>query len=343
MAKRYLAKLYSKYFLIILSALVLFFVGLDFLQAFKKLPDSANLQLLYIFYRFLHGIDILYPISLVFAMIGLKVMLIRSNELVALYALGYSKRAILAPMFLTSLVLTFIYFFLHLTSFTYANEYADNIRKYNSLQSATKELYFKYNSSYVYFDKLLPLAQEAFDIRIFETKGRNLQKIVTAKRAKFTQDHWHLFGAKIVQNFGDHIEVRRSDLNTLYGYKPKILDSVYEGKSNISLLDAIYALELFYKQKIDTQKLKAVVYYNLFYPFFAPLLMIIIFYFVPITARIASLNLFSFGAIVFTLFSWGVLYTLAKMAFNGALKPEAAILIPIGILFIVSFYFYKKF
>ncbi len=343
MAKRYLSWLYFKNFFVILFSLVLFFVGLDFLQVFRKLPDSANLQVLYVLYQMLRGIDILMPVSLVFAMISLKVYLIKSNELVALYALGYSKRGILKPIFFTSLLLTLLYLFLHFTSFTYAQEYADNIKKYNSLMSATKNLFFKYNNSYVYFERLIPLKKVAYGVRIFETNGTKVQKIVIAKEADFILDHWHIKNATIIKDLGRRIETATKSLDSLYGYVPKILDSVYEGKTNISLMDAIYALELFKKQKIDLGRIEAVIFYNIFYPFFAPILMIIIFYFVPISARFFSLNLFSFGAVIATLIVWGVLFVLAKLAFSGTLSAEVAILGPIATLFVIALLFYKRF
>ncbi len=343
MARRYLVQLYLKYFFYILFSLVLFFVGLDFLQVFKKLPSSANLQLLYVTYKAMNGADLLFPISLVFAMIGVKLMLIRSNELVAFYALGYSKRAIILPLFVTSLFLTIFYLFLHLTSFTYAGEYADNIKKYNSLISATKNLFFKFENSYVYFEKLIPLQQKAQNVRIFETNTSNLQRIILAKEAWFEKGYWHLPKATIMQNNEKNITISHNNVDTLRGYRPKILDSVYEGKTNISLLDAIYAMQLFTKQKIDIKKIKALILYHLFYPFFAPLLMIVIFYFVPISSRLSNLNLFSFGAIVATLLIWGLLYSLVKLSFSGVLPAELAIVAPIVLLGLIATLLYKKF
>ncbi len=343
MAKKYLALTYLKYFFIILFALVLFFVGLDFLQAMKSLPKSANLQFLYILYRALSGIDLLFPISLVFALIALKVHLIRSNELVALYALGYSKKDVLRPLFGGAMLLTLLYLLLHFTSFAYAKEYAENIKQYSSIQSTTKDLYFKYNDRYVYFQKLYPLQKRAANVRVFDTNGTHLERVVIGQEAFFRNNTWHIPRAKIVQNLGDHIAIRVASVDTLQGYKPKILDSVYEGKTSMTLLDAIYAIKLFLHQNIDVQKLKAVLYYNLFYPFFAPLLMLILFYFVPLSSRIGSVNLFSFAAIAATLFVWGFLYVLIKLAFNGTLQPEIAILLPIFFLFVAALWFYKRF
>ncbi len=343
MASRYLGRLYLTYFFFILFSLVLFFVGLDFLQAVKSLPKSANLQILYAIYRAFNGIDVLFPITLVFAMITLKLHLIRSNELVAFYAAGYSKRDLIKPIFFIAIVLSFVYLFLHMTSFGYADEYAKNIRKFHSFVSSTKNLFFKYQNSYVYFDTLIPLQKSAQKVRIFDTNRTKLSRIILAEMAQFTTDHWHLDHTTVIKVLPNRIHIEHKDIDTLYGYKPKILDTVYEGKTSISLLDAIYALRLFKKQNIKMEKIEAVILYQLFFPFFAPFLMVIIFYFVPVSARLANLNLFTFGAILASLLAWGVLYALAKFSFTGAISPIYAIVLPILLLFATALWLYKKF
>ncbi len=343
MASRYLGILYLKYFFSILFSLVLFFVGLDFLQALRSLPSSANLQILYAMYRFFNGVDLLFPITLVFAMISLKLHLIRSNELVAFYAAGYSKKALIRPLFIIAVALTLFYLVLHMTSFSYADEYAKNIRKFHTFVSSTKNLFFKYQNSFVYFDELIPLQKSAKKVRIFDLNGSELASLVLAKKATFEQKSWHLPQATIVEKLPHKIAIHQQDIDTLRGYKPKILDSVYEGKTAISLLDAIYALRLLKEQNIRTKKLEAVILYQLFFPFFAPFLMVIIFYFVPITARLGNLGLFSFGAMLAALVTWGVLYALAKLAFTESIDPVVAIVLPILLLFGTALWFYKKF
>ena len=53
---KYIIEKYLKNFIIILLSLEIFFVGIDFLQNFKSIPQSANLQLFYIYFimHFLH-------------------------------------------------------------------------------------------------------------------------------------------------------------------------------------------------------------------------------------------------------------------------------------------------
>ena len=97
LAFKYIAFHYIKYFLIILIALVFFIVGWDYMFDPQRMLDSANLLVIYLTYKLFFAIDMLLPLSLIFAMITTKVFLIRSNALVSFYSLGYSKTDILRP------------------------------------------------------------------------------------------------------------------------------------------------------------------------------------------------------------------------------------------------------
>ncbi len=343
MATRYLIGLYLKYFFVILFSLVLFFVGLDFLTALKSLPKSANLQILYIAFKALYGVDILLPISLIFAMIAMKLHLIRSNELVALYASGYDKRSIIRPIFLTSLLITLIYILLHATPMTYAEEYAKNIKKFGALSSSTKNLFFKYRNNFVFFERLLPLQKRAQNIRIYELQKSRLKRLLIAKEAIFHNDRWLLPKATVIDIVPQGIIVSTQRLSTLVGYRPKILDSVYEGKTNISWVDALYAVKLLVQEHINVQKVTAVILYQLLYPLFAPLSLIVIFYFVPVSARLANLNLFTFSAIIASLLFWGLYYSLVKLSFTGTLNALYGVVLPLVFLGLVAALFYKRF
>lgn len=344
MLTRYLIFLYLKYLFFIFIALLIFFVGLDYIQNAKNLPNSANLQILYVIYKSFYASDLLFPVSIVFASIAAKIHLVRSNELIAIYSVGYSKKKVIKPFFWISMLIVLIFILLHTTSFSYAGENADNIKKYSALTNATSNLFFKYNNSYIFFKKLFPLQKRGENIRIFEVNNQKLKKIISAKNGYFIKNSWNIQNATMVKNLKDRkIEIKKNlNLTLLKGFKPKILDSVYEGKTSFSILDAIYAIKLLKKQNIDIQKIKAALYAQLIYPFFAPFLMIIIFYFVPITQRIFSMTIFSFGAIISTLFIWGVLFTLMRLSFAGTLIPEISTILPVTILAIAAFMLYKR-
>ena len=97
---KYLLIKYVKYFFIILLSLELFFVGIDMLQYFTRLPNSANLQLLYVMYNVFFTLTITLPLSLVFAWVVTLTFLIKENALVSFYALGVSQNKIMAPILL---------------------------------------------------------------------------------------------------------------------------------------------------------------------------------------------------------------------------------------------------
>ena len=347
MLTRYLVLLYLKYFSLIFIALVFFFVGLDYIQNAKSLPNSANLQILYVVYKSFYAIDVLLPIATVFGMLATKIYLIRSNELVAIYSIGYDKKRVIKPFFWASFFIITLFMALHTTSFAYANENADNIRKHSLSASSTSNLFFKYFDYYIYFKRLYPFQKKAEDVRIFKLDNGKLKELIKARSAYFEDNRWKIKKADLVENrYNGEKKItiyKNKNIDLLEGFKPKILDSVYEGKTSFSIIDAFYAIKLLKEQDVNIQKIKAVLFAQMIYPFFAPFLMVIIFYFVPITQRLSSITFFSFTAIISSLIVWGLLFTLVRLSFAAVLAPEITTLAPIAILALIALLFYKKF
>ena len=94
---KYIIEKYLKNFIIILLSLEIFFVGIDFLQNFKSIPQSSNLQLLYIFYNTFFTLTLTLPLSIFFAWISTLITFIKNNEYVAFYSLGARRRDIFLP------------------------------------------------------------------------------------------------------------------------------------------------------------------------------------------------------------------------------------------------------
>ncbi|WP_298694435.1 LptF/LptG family permease, partial [uncultured Sulfuricurvum sp.] len=137
-----LSSLYLRYFLIIMIALSTFMVGFDLMDNGSELPHSANLVLIYTMYKYFYAVDMMLPISLVFAMIASLVELIRSNALAAYYAIGYSKVRVMAPFVTVAGIMVGIYIALHTTNFARANEFADNLRETSEFIRPTSNLFF---------------------------------------------------------------------------------------------------------------------------------------------------------------------------------------------------------
>jgi len=348
---KYISLHYIKYFFIILTALEMFLVGFDYMQYADQLTKSANLLLIYLVYKSFYGIDMLLLLSLIFAMISTKIMLIRSNALVSFYSLGYTKVDILRPFVVVSTVFTIIYIGLHsFSSFSRANEFSDNIRSYSQYLSASRDLFFTYKGKYIYFSKMVPLQEKAEGIRVFSVKNDSLKEVLIAKEANYRNGFWNIKDADIItkpekldfQSLGIRVD-EEHNLKILKGFRPKMLDQVYEGKVNFTIKNAIDAVVLLKDQDIDTRGIKAVLYKIFIYPFFVPSLIVIMFFFVPISARFLNVSIFSFLAILSTLMVWGILFMLVELSINKTIPSEIGIILPIVALFLVAFRQYQHY
>ncbi|MDX9813982.1 MAG: LptF/LptG family permease [Sulfurimonas sp.] len=358
MVFRYVATHFIRYFFIILSALVLFMVGFDYIANPDMMGTPANILLLYIMYKMFYAIDMLLPLSLVFAMVATKISFIRSNALVSFYSLGYTKKDILKPFILVSSAVILIFIALHfLPPFTKANDFAKNIKQ-NSTHLAmqnltidpyTSDLFFTYKNNFVYFSRLIPLQEKALGIRVFSIKDDALEQILLAKEASFKDGSWHIKSADIIKKPDDlsfkslGIEVsKESGLDILKGFRPKVLDQIYEGKSNFTIDDAFEAYLLLKDENINTNLIRSVIYKMLFFPLFAPLLIVILFFFVPISSRFLNISIFTLLSIAATIGVWAVLFMLSELSNNKVIVSEISILLPIFLLFTLSIWQYKK-
>ena len=342
---RYIAYHYTKYFIIIMISLMMFLVGFDYIDHASELSDSANLTVIYLVYKSFYAIDMLLPLALVFAMISTKVFLINSNALVSFYSLGYSRLDILKPFLIVStlIIMLFISFHAH-PSFSRAYEYSKNIRKNAQYLSPTRDLFFTYKDKYIYFSKMIPLEERAEGIRIFNIENSSLTEVLVAKSASYKNGYWVIKQADIITKpkeisfTSGGIELKElKDIKTLKGFRPKMLDQVYDGKVNFTIMNAIDAILLLEKQNVDTSSIRAALYKIFIYPFFVPFLVVIIFFFVPISSRSLNVSLFSFKAILITLMVWGILFMLIELSNNKTLPSEVGVILPIFILALIAF------
>jgi len=344
LAFKYISYHYLKYFFIILMALVGFLVGFDYMENAEELSRSANLTLIYLVYKSFYAIDMLLPLSLIFAMISTKIFLIRSNALVSFFSLGYSRVDVLRPFLVVSTSIIVLFISLHsISSFSRADEFSNNIRKNSQYLSPTRDLFFTYKDQYVYFSKMLPLQQKAEGIRVFSVKNNSLKEVLVATSASYKEGYWHIKEADIIvkpkemdfKSSGMVIKELK-DFKILKGFRPKMLDQVYEGKVNFTIINAIDAITLLEAQNINTSSIRAALYKIFIYPFFVPCLVVIIFFFVPISVRFVNVSMFSFGAILATLLVWGVLFMLLELSNNKTISSEVGVIAPIVFLFFIA-------
>jgi len=350
LAFKYVSFHYIKYFFIILIALVIFTVGFDYMGTANKL-ESANLMVIYLVYKSFYAVDLLLPLSLVFAMISTKVLLIRTNALVSFYSLGYSKVDILKPFVVVSSVVIMIFISLHwIPHFSRADEFSQNIRRNAQYLSPTRDLFFTYEDKFIYITKMLPLQEKAEGIRIFTLKKDSLQEILMAKEAMYRDGAWLIPQASIIvkpnnidfDSLGIKV-LNKKDLQILQGFRPKMLDQVYEGKVNFTIKNAIDAYILLEDQNINTDVIKSALYRIFIYPFYVPALIVIIFFFVPISARFLNISLFSFGAILSSLVVWTFLFMLGELSKSKTIPSEIGIVLPVVIIFLISLRQWRKY
>lgn len=347
--QKYVVYSYIKNFLVLFFALELFYVGIDLLTNYKDLPDSANLQLLYTVFTMMDAVNYTLPLSSVFAMIVTKFSMIKSNELVTLYSVGITKKNIIKPIFLSSAMIATIYIVLNFTSFTYSKEYSSNLLKYSMVSNSSTNLFLKDKNQYVFFKVLDPIKKVANEIKIFDVSNNDLNKVITAKSGYFFENRWILKDAKVttkpkVSGLSQNglVEENFSRYETLENFKPKIIENVHKGEYKLSTLDALDALMFFDEQGINTDRIKTILYTQIFFPLFAPFLVIILFYQLPASSRFFNFAFLSFVFVFITLLTWGVLFLLSKLAYTSVIIPEVAILFPIVLLGLISLKFYYK-
>ncbi|WP_297195150.1 LptF/LptG family permease [uncultured Campylobacter sp.] len=345
---RFITENYLKSFFIIFIALVVFFVAIDLLLNFSDLPNSANLVFLYVVFLSFSAVSYILPISLVFAMILCFLSILRSNELVSLYALGLSKKLVILYPFLWALFFCFIYLALNFTPFAYADEYRSNIKNDAVLALTSSDIFIKYNEHFVYIQKLNPNDDSISNIRIFTMNENNLSSLTSAKNAYFSDDFWLLKNGenialpKQIELFNQGLILNKFDESkALKDFKPKVIESATTEKS-YSITDAWQSFLTFSKQDINTNSIRTELYRLSIMPFFAPFLMLILYRFIPTISRYFNLAFLSFIFFIVTLGVWGVFFLLVRLAQNSVLLPEFAIILPVCILICISLFLYFK-
>ena len=346
---KYILSKYLKFFIIVLISLEVFFVGIDYLQNSKKIPDSANLQLLYILYNSFFTLTLALPLSIVFAWIITLVVFIKNNEFVAFNALGASRNKLINPILFSALILILTLISLQTTPLAYSYEQKKKILDNEYFSSSKSDIFLKYDDYFVYFEKLLPLEKIAQEIHIFKIKGDELIETYIAKTANFKDNKWEMHDVKLIKKPEDidsnssKLEIKNLDkISILDGFKPKILNNVYENKSEYSLFDAISAFVLLNKQGVSTIKIRSIVYNQLFIPFFIFPLIFLVYAYSSINSRFFNLGKFVSLSVFGTLIIWGIFFMLFKLTSSGVVLPEVSILLPLIVLFIVSNYIYIK-
>ena len=341
----YLAKLYTKNLFAILFGLSFAFAAIDYFQHIQKLEVATNYKILYIFYMWQEALGLLYPLVIVFAVIMTKLSLVKNNTMGALHAFGYSKKRLFIPLLSVASVTYLIFTLLHTTEFSYAKDKAEQILKNELYTYDVNDLFFKYNDTFVYIKNLDPVAKKLEDITIFKVEGYQVRYTINAPTALFDGKEWDAQNAILKTHMYKNGELERykaehkESIKTLHGYKPKIIESLYEGKA-LNIIDAFNTWKLLNTQNLNSDKIRAALYDKAVVPLFAIALLLILFFKLPFHARMMNQGgviALSLGA---TFIIWGILFGLNRIGASGVLPPELTAIFPITLLWIYALYVY---
>ena len=345
---RFISAVYLKAFFVIFFALAGFFVVVDLLVNYKDLPNSANLILLYVLFVACVATSYVLPFSLAFALVISLGLFVRSNELVSFYALGLSKKQVIAYPFFWALFFSVLFVGLHFTPFAYAEDYQYKILRNSSLSAQSEDIFLKYDDKFIYIPSLKSLDDRVENMKIFKLDGLNLRQLSDIKSAVFKDNAWLLeSGTQTsppanLELFGQGLSVQKlENVEALKGFKPRIIESV-ANQSRYSVLDALLSLFAFSKQNVNTTLIRTELYALVFTPFFAPFLMLIIYFFYPNIGRFYNIAFVNIAFILCTLGLWGSLYLLTNFTRNGLFSPELGIIAPIFVLILSSLLIYRK-
>ena len=343
---RYLIKLYAKNLFAILFGLSFAFAAIDYFQHIQELDVSGNYKILYIFYMWQEALGLLYPLAIVFALILTKLTLVKQNTMGVLHAFGYTKKRLLVPIMLVATLTYGIFIYLHTTEFSYAKDKAAVLLKNQINAYNVNDLFFKYNDTFVYMKKLDPVQKRLEDITIFKVEGHKVLYTIHAAYATFDGKQWDAHNAVIKKHiynrYGYLVRYsiqKQETIKTLKGYKPKIIESLYEGKA-LNIIDAYHTWQLLKKQHLNSDKIRSVLYEKTVVPLFALAMVLILFFKLPFHARMANMGVVIALSLGATFLVWGILFGLGQIGANGVLPPELTAVFPIVLLWIYALYVY---
>ena len=338
----YLAKLYLKNLVAILFGLSFAFAAIDYFQSSQSL-NSFSFKILYIFYMWQEAIGLLYPLAIVFALIMTKLSLIKNNNMGALHAFGYSKKRLIFPILFVATLSYAFFTFLHTTKFSYAKDKANLLIKNQLGAYDVNNLFFKYNDTFVYIKKLDPVEKKITDITIFKVEDYQVRYTIKAPLAVFDGKEWDAQNAVIKKHvyvngiLKKYVVEHKTHIKTLNGYKPKIIESLYEGKT-LNIIDAYNTWKLLDRQHLNSDKVRAAFYDKVIVPLFSLALLVLLFFKLPFHTRMMNMGVVIALSLGATFFIWGILFGLNQIGSNGVLSPEMTAILPIVLLWVYAMY-----
>ena len=117
---------------------------------------------------------------------------------------------------------------------------------------------------------------------------------------------------------------------------------MYKAEVQFSIIDAVRTILLLDNQDFDTNKIKTILYGQVFMPFFIVPLIVMIFLFTSASSRFFNKAMFISLASFATLVIWGIMFLLQKLALGGIVQSEIGMLLPLAVLFGFMQYIFRK-
>jgi lipopolysaccharide export system permease protein len=342
----YLSRHYGINLLALLAGLSTAFATIDYFQHAQQLA-SSNYKILYIFYMWEEALALLFPLAIVFAVIMTKVMLIKQSNMVALHSFGYTTRKLFAPFGVVAIGVYILFLGLHTTEFSYAKDKARALLDRSTGAYEVSDLFFIYDGDFVYAKELDPIRKEIHDLTLFKLEGNRLLYTFRAKEARFNGKEWDASDI-IIKELHDDEQGAKSyktyfieQMKTLVGYRPQVIESIYEGKT-LNILDTFSAWRLLEEQGLPTEKLRSALYYKALFPLFAIAMALILFFKIPFHPRYMNMAWVVAIAVGSTFVVWGAFFALNQIGQNGVLVPELAMIVPLSLLVIAALWVYIR-
>jgi lipopolysaccharide export system permease protein len=337
--------MYLKNLLSVLFGLSFAFAAIDYFQHVQQLNVATNYKILYIFYMWQEALGLLYPLAIVFALIMTKLTLVKNNTMGALHAFGYDKKRLFLPLFTVGSITYVIFLFLHTTDFSYAKDKAAFLLKNQLSAYKVNDLFFKYNDTFVYINNLDPIEKKIEDITIFKVEEDKVHYTINAPYATFDGEKWTAYDATLKTHIYEEDELKRytveqkDRIETLAGYKPKIIESLYEGKA-LNIVDAYTTWRLLVEQNLSSDKIRSSLYDKIIVPLFSIAMLLILFFKLPFHARMMNMGGVIALSLAATFVTWGILFGLSQMGASGVILPELTAIVPIILLWSYAIYIY---
>jgi len=342
----YIIRAYSKNLFFILLGISFSITLIDYLQSATEIANSGNQLVLYIFYTWQFRLSQFYPLAMVFAGVITYMSLVQSHTFVSFLSLGYSKKELFLPFILPAILTYLIFIVLQVGEFSYARERAWSILHHTQSVRKVNNLFFKYGHTFVYVKELDPIQKALKDVTVFELENKVVQKALMFPIAQFNGEYWIAHNVIMVEKQYTNVGVIKGfsrqkieNYKFLKGYKPKVIELIYEGES-LSLMDAIHTYEILKTQGLSTDKIKASFYNKVLLPLFAFAVITMLFFKAPYHARYMNKEMIWALSLGGTLVIWGILYALYSLSMGGSLAPDLALGLPIGLLVFYTLYLY---